>query len=190
MDLFEGSLWPHFSWMSQEFSRLSSIGAPSRPVHLILSPIYTALVVAFGVGVWRSAGRRRAVRVIGGAFVVYGLVSLVWPQFFPENLSQPVSAMTNTMHMVLTAVTVLSWMVILGFAIPTFGKWFAGYSILTLLTIIVCGALLGPQVAALASGQPTPWIGLTERINIYGFYVWMSVLAIILSGKLSQAESL
>jgi hypothetical protein len=180
MDVLAGMRWQNYNWISQEFSRLSSVGAPSRPVILALSPVYTLLVLAFGLGVWLSAGRKRSLRVVGGALVVYALVSLVWPQFFPEDLSAPVSAFTNTMHIVLTVVTVLSWMLILGFAAAAFGKRFRIYSIGTILTVLTFGALTGPQAAAMVAGQPTPWLGLTERINIYSFMLWAVVLTITL----------
>jgi hypothetical protein len=178
MDVVGGTRWQSYSWISQEFSRLSAIGAPSRPVHLVLSSIYTLFVVAFSLGVWWSAGTKRTLRVVGTALSVYALVSLVWPQFFPENLSVPVSAFTNTMHIVLTLVTVCSWILILVLASTAFGKWFRLYSICTLLIVLVFGALTGPQAVALASGQPTPWLGLTERINIYSFMLWVVSLAI------------
>jgi Protein of unknown function (DUF998) len=177
MDVIEGMLWRNYNWLSQEFSRLSSVGAPSRPLHLVLGSIYTVLVVAFGVGVWWSAGPKRALRVVGGALIVYGLVSYVWPQFYPEDLTMPVSAVTNTMHIILTVVTVSSWMLILGFGASIFGKRFRLYSLGTLVTVLVFGALTGSQASALIAGQPTPWLGLTERINIYSFMVWAVVLA-------------
>ena len=91
-----------------------------------------------------------------------------------------VSALTNTMHIVLTVVTVLTWMLILGFAAVAFGKWLRVYSIVTLLMVIGFGASTGPQAAAMVAGQPTPWLGLTERINIYSFMLWVIVLAIVL----------
>jgi len=180
MDVLAGMQWLNYSWISQEFSRLSSIGAPSRPVILAFSPIYTILVAGFGLGVWWSAGRKRALRVVGGMVIVYALVSFVWPQFFPEDLTASVSAFTNTMHIILTIVTVFSWMLILGFGATAFGKWFRIYSIGTLLTVLLFGALTGSQAAALATGQPTPWLGITERINIYSFMLWVVVLAIFL----------
>ena len=180
MDVLAGTRWQHYNWLSQEFSRLSAVGAPSRPVILALSPGYTLLVVAFGLGIWWSAGRKRALRVVGGSLTVYALVSLVWPQFFPEDLTMSVSALTNTMHIVLTVVTVLSWMLILGFAAAAFGKWFRIYSIVTLLMVIGFGASTGPQAAAMVAGQPTPWLGLTERLNIYSFMLWVIVLAIVI----------
>jgi Protein of unknown function (DUF998) len=108
-------------------------------------------------------------------------IACLWPQFFPEDLTAPVSALTNTMHIILAGVTVLTWMLILGFGATAFGKWFRLYSIGTLLTVLVFGgALTFPQAAAMAAGQPTPWLGLTERINIYSFMLWVIVLAIIL----------
>jgi len=180
MDLVGGSRWQSYNWFSQEFSRLSAVGAPSRPLHLVLSPLYSLLMVAFALGVWRSARRKRSLRVVGGALVSYALVSWVWPQFFPEDLTAPVSAFTNTMHIVITIVTILTWMLILGFGATAFGKRFRLYSIGTLLTVIVFGALTGPQGAALAAGLPTPWLGLTERITIYSFMIWVVVLAVIL----------
>jgi len=180
MDVIGGIRWQNYSWISQEFSRLSAIGAPSRSLHLVLSPFYTLLVVAFGLGVWWSADQKRVLRFIGGALVIYALVSFAWPQFFPEDLTAPVSAFTNTMHIILTVVTVFSWLLILGFAATAFGKRFRLYSIGTLATVLVFGALTGPQAAALAAGQPTPWIGLTERINIYSFMLWVVVLSFTL----------
>lgn len=178
MDVIGGTRWQHYSWLSQEFSRLSAIGAPSRPLHLVLSPIYTLLVIAFGVGVWWSAGHKRGLRVVGGGLIVYALVSVVWPQFFPEDLTAPVSALTNTMHIFLTFVTLFSWMLILGFAAAAFGRQFRLYSIGTVLTILASGVLIGPQFTAMIAGQSTPWLGLTERINIYSFMLWVMVLAI------------
>lgn len=179
MDVIGGTRWQAYSWISQEFSQLSAIGAPSRPVHLVLSPVYTMLVVAFGLGTWWSAGRKSGLRVVGGALVVYSLVSLVWPQFFPEDLTKTVSAFTNTMHILITVVTVLSWILILGFAANLFGKRFRLYTIGTVLTVLMFGGVLtGSQAAARLAGQPAPWLGLMERINIYSFMLWVIVLAI------------
>jgi len=140
--------------------------------------MYSVLVIAFGLGIWWSAGRKRALRVVGGALVLYGVASLVWPQFFPEDLTAPVSAFTNTIHIILADTTVFSWMRILGFGATAFGKRFRLYSIGTLLTVLVFGGVLtGAQASALAAGRPTPWIGLTERINLYSSMLWVVVLA-------------
>ena len=188
MDVIGGTRWQEYSWLSQEFSQLSAIGAPSRPLHLVLNPIYTLLVIAFGLAIWWSAGQKRALRVVGCSLIVYALVSFVWPQFFPEDLHMPVGAFTNTMHIIITIVTVLSWMLILGFGATAFGMRFRRYTIGTLLTVLIFGISTGPQAAALIAGRPAPWLGLTEQINIYSFMIWVVVLAITMLRATENGE--
>jgi len=186
MDAIGGLQWAHYSWVSEEFSRLSAIGAPSRWVILDLCPIYTAFVVAFAVGLfWWSSGRSRGLRVISIALITYAAANLVWPQFFPENMSQSVSAFTNTMHIVITGVVVTTWLAILGIATASYRGWLRFYSIGTIAVVLVFGGgLAGWQGALMAAGRPHPWLGLVERINIYGFYAWMSVLAVVILREL------
>ena len=42
------------------------------------------------------------------------------------------------------------------------------------------GALTFPSADAIATGQPTPWVGVWERINILMYLQWIGVLAIVL----------
>jgi len=181
MDAIGGLQWAHYSWVSEEFSRLSAVGAPSRWVILDMCPIYTALVVAFAIGLfWWSRGRSRGLRVISIALIAYAAANLVWPQFYPENMSQSVDAFTNTMHIVITGVVVTTWLAILGVATASYKGWLRFYSIGTIGVVLVFGGgLAGWQGALMAAGQPHPWLGLVERINIYGFYAWMSMLAVV-----------
>jgi len=32
----------------------------------------------------------------------------------------------------------------------------------------------------MAANLPTPWLGVTERISIFGYMLWIAVLAIVL----------
>ena len=84
------------------------------------------------------------------------------------------------MHITLAAVTVLSILLQIGFGATASGKGFRLYSIGTFLTVFAFGASTGPQSAARIAGLPAPWLGLTERINIYGYMLWVAVLAIVL----------
>jgi Protein of unknown function (DUF998) len=177
-DALEGTLWKGYSFTSQSFSDYSAIGAPTRPLHLLLSPIYTGLVIAFGLGVW-WAGQKGVLRFIGVLLVVYALVRLLWPQFFAVHLNAAEATSSDIIHIVLTAVTVLSWLLMLGCGAISFGKRFRLYSIGTLLTVLVSGALAG-FIAGTTQSPSGPWIGIAERINIYSFYLWVVVLAITL----------
>ena len=71
-----------YSRISQTPSELTAIGAPTRSLWMQLGAVYTVLVTAFGLGVWTSAGRDRALRIVGGLLVAYGSLGLLWP--FPR----------------------------------------------------------------------------------------------------------
>jgi hypothetical protein len=34
------------------------------------------------------------------------------------------------------------------------------------------------QIGKMEANQPTPWMGITERISIYAIMLWVAVLAI------------
>jgi len=56
--------WESYGSVSQTISELSAIDAPSRSVWVPLGIAYDVLLIAFGVGVWGCAERRRSLRVV------------------------------------------------------------------------------------------------------------------------------
>ena len=48
------------------------------------------------------------------------------------------------------------------------------------MALVAGGALAWLDAVRVAAKLPTPWLGVTERINIYGYMLWMAVLAITL----------
>lgn len=89
---------------------------------------------------------------------------------------------TDTMHVVLMGITVpLLILLSIGLgAVAYRGKWFRLYSIRNLVTLLVVGALTGLGAAQLAAQQAMPWVGVTERILVYGYTLWVAMLAIVL----------
>src|SRR5581483_2339447 len=75
-------VWDGYRTLSQTVSELSAIDAPSRPVIVPLFLVYGLLAAAFELGVWQSAGDRRALRIAGALLVAYGAVCLCGP-FMP-----------------------------------------------------------------------------------------------------------
>jgi hypothetical protein len=67
-----------------------------------------------------------------------------------------------------------------GFAATALGKRFRIYSIATLLLLVVFGTLAALEGARIAAQLPTPWLGVTERINIGSYLLWVGVLAVVL----------
>jgi uncharacterized protein DUF998 len=174
MNFFVPMRWAGYSSMSQTISELSAIGAPTRSLWVPLGIAYTILLAAFGWGVWTSAGRNRALRTVGSVLVAYGIIGLVWP---PMHLRGTEFTLTDTLHIVWAAVTVLLMMLAIGFGAVAFGEQFRLYSIATMVILVAFGVLTflyGPRIAA---NLPTPWVGVWERINVGVFLVWIVVLA-------------
>ena len=180
-DILAGMLWEGYSFFHQAISELSAIGAPTRPLVIPLLIAHDVLVIVFGLGVSRYS-RKRLQRFVGGLLVGYAVVGLV-SFLFPIQLGTEVT-FTDSMHSALTGVTVLLILLAMGFGAIIYGKRFRLYSIGTLLTILVLGAVLGfvagAQIATQGVIAPPQWFGLIERINVYGFMSWVVVLAIVL----------
>jgi hypothetical protein len=172
--------WEGYSSASHTISELSAIGAPTRSLWVPPAAVYTALVTAFGWGVWKSAGRIRALRIVGALIVVYGALGLVWP-FAPMHLRETLAAggstASDTLHIALASVTVLLMLLAIGFGALAFGTRFRVYSVATLVILAACGALTFADAPGVAANQATPWIGVWERINVGVFLLWVAVLA-------------
>ena len=180
MDVIAARTYEGYSYKSQTISELSAVGAPTRATWIPLGIVYEVLVFAFGVGVWRSAGRSRALRTAGGLLVVFATVGLAWP-FAPmhrrEVLAAGGSTLTDTMHLVLAGMNVLLTMLIIAFGAAAFGKRFRLYSITTILALLGFGAVVALDAPKIQHDEPTPWAGIMERVNVFGFMLWFAVLA-------------
>jgi hypothetical protein len=171
-------VWEGYDSVSQTVSELFALGAQSRPLIVPLFLAYSTLVIAFGVGVWGAAGGKRALRVVGGLLVVNEARGIAGTLFTPIHLRGVAGTATDTWHMLLTVVNVLGILLIIGFGATAFGARFRWYSYGTILLLVVFGTLAGLDGSRLAANQPTPWLGVTERINIFGYMLWVAVLAV------------
>ena len=178
-DILAAMRWEGYSYIDQSVSELRAIGAPTRPFLVPVLLIYALLEIAFGWGVREAAGRKRALRIAGVLLIGLGVLDLVAP-FFPMHLRGTESTLTDTMHVTLTVVTVLLILLIIGCGAVADGNRFRLYSIATILLLFVCGAWAFLDAPRIAANLPTPWVGVRERINIYGYMLWMLVLAIVL----------
>jgi hypothetical protein len=172
--------WENYSSASQTISELIAIDAPTRPLVVPLFVAYALLVFAFGAGVWRSVADKGALRAAAGLMVGKEVLGLVVTLFAPMHMRGVEPTLTDTMHVILTMVGVLCMLFGMGFAATVFGRRFRLYSILTIIIFVVFGTLAGLDGARLALNLPTPWLGVWERMNVFGYMLWVVVLAIIL----------
>jgi hypothetical protein len=178
-DILLGLSWRGYSFSSQAISELSAIGAPTRSLWIAMTFIFNPLLTAFGIGVCKVAGMKRSLRIAGVLLAIWGLLGFVW-LFFPMHMRGAIGSTTDTMHLVMAGVTVLLITLFIGFGSGARGKWFRLYSILTILVMLIFGALVGQQAPRVAAQLPTPWMGFMERISVYLPMLWVSVLAGVL----------
>lgn len=176
-DILAALQWEGYSYTSQAVSELQAVGAPTRPFVISLFSVYGMLVMVFGIGIWVTDGRKHA-RVTGILLIGYGMVGAVTLLFFPMHLRGAEGTLSDTMHAILTSVTVLFILLFIGFGGTLYGKRFGLYSIGTILILVMFGVLAGLDGPRIAAQLPTPWLGIKERINIYASLLWVLVLSI------------
>jgi hypothetical protein len=178
------SWWdPNYSYRDQSFSELLAPGSPTRPIMVVANGItYGVLVTAFGVGVWQAVGGRRAGRITGALLVGYAVTGAVTGVFLSaatrEVLEAGKETWRNNLHIPGTALSVLCVLLAIGFGSTLLGKRFRYYSYATILAMLLFGVLAGAQAGRIEANQPTPWLGIVERGNIYAIMLWVAVLTI------------
>lgn len=185
-DIFAAMSWHSYSYTSQSISELFAIGSPTRWIFALVP--YSPLVIAFGIGVSWSAGRNRALRMTGILLVAYGIASHVG-SYFPMHQRGATGSLTDHMHILVTVILVLLIFLFVGFGAMSAGKWFRVYSVATILILLVFGALAGLQGPRIAANLPTPWLGLTERVNVYSAMLWVLVLGVALLRRQTRSVS-
>jgi hypothetical membrane protein len=188
-DLLAGLRYDGYSFKSQAVSELSAAGAPTRPLVVALFTPYNALVMALGVGVWIASRRTRTGRLTGALLIASAIVGEVTTLFFPMDQRGAEETLRGSMHPPLTAVMSLFIVAAMISAAALQGRWFRLYSIGTILTLVVFGALAARYTPQLEAGEPTAWLGVLERVNIYAYLLWVAVLAISLLRRGDQARA-
>lgn len=168
-------LYPGYSASGQTVSELFAIGAPTRPLWVVLSIPYATLLAAFGIGLWQSAGADRSLRMVAILMLVHALFAASWPPIHQRGAGYTLS---DTLHNVWASVTLLLLLLAMWFAADSLGQRFRAYTWATLAVLAVFAVVTAVQSPGVAANLPTPWIGIWERIAIASFLLWVAVLAI------------
>ena len=189
MLVFVPMSWEGYRSAAQTVSELSAIGAPSRSLWVYLSIVWALLYAAFGLGVWLSAGSNRALRVVGVVIMLANIVGIFWPPMHQrEILAAGGATLTDTLHIVWTAVNGVLTLLAMAFGAAARDKFFRLYSLVTILILLAAGAATSADAPGVSANLPTPWMGVWERINIGAWLLWVVVLAILLLRARSRGE--
>jgi hypothetical protein len=170
-----GLLYPGYSFTAQAISELFAIGAPTSSFVVPTFTLCSLLVLAFSVGVWVSAWGSRAIRLNSLMFFGNAVNGLVLWNVYPMHMRGAEATFTDTMHIVLAGVGVVFVLLAVCIVALSSSGWLRAYSIIAILVLLVPGAIVFMTIPGLVMGEPTPYVGLTERISTYGYYLWQVV---------------
>jgi hypothetical protein len=122
---------------------------------------------------------------VAGLFVAHAVINLTVGPFSSmhqrEILAADGGTLSDTLHLVLVAVGAIIFFSEIGLAAAALGRSFRFYSIATALAMLVFGIITSLYAPQVQNDEATPWVGIYERINAYGYMLWVTVLAIALA---------
>lgn len=177
-DVLLAMRWEGYSYRDQTISELNAIGAPTRTLSIALGIAGYALLVAFGVGVWRAAAADRRLRVAAGGLIALGVLAWFGVPFFSMHVREAEETLTDALHVAQLAVVGPLLLVIIGFGAAALGRRFRLYSAVTVVLMLGFGAWSGTYGADVADDLATPWVGVIERISVFSYQVWICVFAV------------
>lgn len=166
-DILAGILYTGYNFIYQSLNELSAVGAPTRSLVVLLNLVYNLILIAFVLGIWVSSDRNRLLRITALMILGNAIVTLIWA-FFPMQLGEAPS----NINVVLGALSMIFFLLAIGFGAATYKNWFRLFSIGILATFLIL-AIFGFIVA-------TSSIGAQERTMTYSYVLWLAVLSILL----------
>jgi hypothetical protein len=174
-DWLAGRLLKSYSFAAQSMSELSAAGSPTRSLVVLLTLVASVLMTAFGVGVWRAAGRALFPRVVGGLVIGNAVAGLVATLFFPTRFGErPIFGSTGVIIMFLSVVFFVLAMV---FGALAFRGWLRILSIAIPAAYVLLAVLRFATARASLAGEAASLVGTQERTMAYSFLVWVIALA-------------
>ena len=184
IDVVGSFRYPVYSYVDQTISELSAIGAPTRTFMMTVSGIpYAVLMIAFGVGVWLVTGVRSRVGKIAGALLIieaiFGYVGgVLFPMATREVLAAGEETLRNRLHAPYGLGMPILFVLVTIVGSRLLGKRFRWYSYATIAITLVTGFMVGMQVEQMQANEPTPLLGIIERITAYVPMLWIVVFAL------------
>lgn len=182
VDLVSASRYPGYSLVNQAISELSAVGAPesSTRIWALLGPTYGGLFAVFALGALVTGWGNRFLRISAWLMVAFVAWGAMWP-FFPMHERGTERNLSDVGHLVLGGGSLLLFTAFIGFGAFAFGDRFRRYSLTTMITVFVAGIVTFLYVPRMSVNASTPWLGIIERVMIYGYLLWVATFAVRLA---------
>jgi hypothetical membrane protein len=177
-DLIAAARYPGYSLASQAVSELFAIGAPTSGIVVPLFTLASLLTIAFAAGIRASSRGSRARRFLSLMILGNAITSLVLWNFFPMHVRGVTPTSTDRMHALLATNPFVLLTVVA--AAAAFRGGFRIYSFATMGAILCLAVLAFSDAPRVFTGEPTPWLGVTERAAQWTYDAWQVVLSVVL----------
>lgn len=185
-DVLASTQYPGFSYRDQAVSELFAIGAPTSGLVVPLFTLSSALLFLFSIGLWMSADSDRRIKWAALMFALNTVDAMVLWNFFPMHMRGEEPTFTDLMHGILAVDPFLMVAIIL--AAISFPGWFRRYTVATLVFTTALALSAFRYVPMVVANEPTPWMGIFERVGQYTTNVWYAVFALMLMRRLATTS--
>lgn len=179
-----GLLWPGYSHVSQAISELTFRQAPNQAIIQPLFWAYNLLLLAFAVGffMWTEKKTLKASAIFLALCAFSGVMMFFFPQD-PMNVALTTSGLLHFVFAGMAAITTL-----LAVLLAAIGTWKENRKISIFSIIIEAIIFISGPITASAPTTIPQYFGISERVTIGSFIVWVFVFSLYL-GKLTKKES-
>jgi len=175
-DLVSGLLHDGYSYRDQWISELTAFGSPVRLLMVTAILVHGLLLVAFGVGIRRSADRR-SLRWVGGLLILAGAIGFPTHTVFAMSSRWMTPGFNDTMHAILSLAFSLMMFAAVALSAVAYPGWFRLCSIATIPILVGFGAASSVAIQGIKQNS-TLWAGGFERITAYTYFAWLIVLSV------------
>ncbi|MCX6728983.1 MAG: DUF998 domain-containing protein [Candidatus Saccharibacteria bacterium] len=174
-----GLIWPGYSHLAHAISALTMATSPNQIIMQPLFWAYNLLLIAFSIGYYRWGNRKFIKLSAAFLFLVAfsGIVMLIFPQ---DILGTPLTT-HGLIHLIFAGVAALSTLEAM--FLCAIGFWKNNeYKNLSRISLVLGVVVLasGPFTAIAPTALPQ-FFGLSERITIGSFIVWLFLASYIIS---------
>jgi hypothetical protein len=177
IDVIGAVSYPGYDYSAQAISEMSAIGAPTAGFLAPWYALWSILFLAFTLGVWILGRARRSLRWCAALLLAVAIVGSGF-SLFPMSQRSAVPTFSDTMHLVVAGAT----MVLLSAAIlagaGSFERGFRHYSAATVGVMLIFFLVTMRDVPNVAADLPTPYMGLSERISMAAWLLWIAVFSV------------
>ena len=175
--IFGRIYYENYNPLAQAVSDLTADDSPSKNIAAIFTRFYGIFTVIFSIGffIYFKDKINKIIKYASCVFCTMTIISFLGYSFFPLSGAGYAGNFQDKMHILVTALVVVSTIVsltlfIIGFLKTNLYKYMGIISLCTLI-LLLTGAML-------INILPKEYFGLAERINIYSIIIYTGILSL------------